>query len=204
MYGFWLPLWYLQTLLVQDVEKLRCWIAQVPLWYDNYIQTYSTNTSAIFYEHILAYIWKSVLSKTLLHQIIYGNDEYLKQKISLTSIGITFCTISEESHTDGPLLASTCNIILPTFVGDIYKLVPLDNPAATCKMNENRNYWQQLNGATVMWSFWVEVQVLHLYCCWRCKDQEGGVIIDQYNHATFICLSEAMTLIFNIIHVSSW
>jgi hypothetical protein len=42
--------------------------------------------------------------------------------------------------TDGPLLASTCNIILPTFVGDIYKLVPLDNPAATCKMNENRNY----------------------------------------------------------------
>jgi hypothetical protein len=23
---------------------------------------------------------------------------------------------------------------------DIYKLVPLDNPAATCKMNENRNY----------------------------------------------------------------
>ena len=31
IYRFWLPLWYLQTLLVQDVEKLRCWIAQVPL-----------------------------------------------------------------------------------------------------------------------------------------------------------------------------
>ena len=31
IYRFWLPLWYLQTLLVQDVEKLRCWIVQVPL-----------------------------------------------------------------------------------------------------------------------------------------------------------------------------
>ena len=67
----------------------------------------------------------------LLHKIIYGNDEYLKQKISLTSTGITFCTISEESNKEGPLLASTSNTILPTFVGDIYKLVPLDKPAAT-------------------------------------------------------------------------
>jgi len=60
-----------------------------------------------------------------------------------------------------------------------------------------------------MWCFWVEVNCtfviicLYLYCHWRSsyQEEEGWEPINQFNPATFACLSLVRTWISNIIHV---